>query len=370
MATRTPARAPRRAGAPGRRASREVAGGSKSELFEAVLDAPANPLAILDAERRVVAANRAFRDLDPEVAPSLIRKVMPRIRRGGATATIEIEEAFAKTGYRVYSIIAGRLNFGRDLVSLSIADVTQARQRELSRAALARRLREAESLLRQSEAGLEHNRGELRALAARLMTTQEEERRRVSRELHDDFNQKLAMLEVDADRLCQDLPPGVRIRAQALKSRAAELSNDVRRVAYQLHPSILDHLGLAFALRSYCNEFSAREAIPVKFSARKAPSRPPEHIALCFYRIAQESLRNATRHAHASLIAVTLGAAARGIRLTIRDDGAGFDPEIALHKGGIGLLSMRERARLIDGELKLKSKPGEGTRIDVWAPLG
>src|SRR5262249_4319801 len=119
-----------------------------------------------------------------------------------------------------------------------------------------------------------------RALAARLLTTQEEERRRVSSELHDDLNQKLAMLEVDADRLGQQelISPEVRGDVRSLRDRVAEVSNDIRRVAYQLHPSVLDHLGLHVALRSYCAEFSKREGIQVKFSNQKLDEPLPEQL--------------------------------------------------------------------------------------------
>ena len=235
---------------------------------------------------------------------------------------------------------------------------------------LERSLKHTESSLRESEGDLRQSRGELRALAARLLTTQEEERRRVSRELHDDLNQKLAMLEVDAERLGQQglLSPEVRKDVRSLRDRVAEVSNDIRRVAYQLHPSVLDHLGLHVALRSYCAEFSKRDGIQVKFSGQEHQEPVPEQIALCLYRVTQESLRNVAKHASAKSANVTLETVDSRIHLSIRDNGAGFDTA-SKHKGGIGLLSMKERVRLVDGEFTLKSKPGRGTRIDVWAPL-
>jgi signal transduction histidine kinase len=375
MATRSAARAPRSAGASARRAGLAEPDPARPELYEALLDAPADPLVILDAGRRVVAANRAFRDIERALMPALIRNLGTRPRMNGKAQVFDLAGKFPTLGHRVLSITAARLDSARGLISLSIADVTETRERERAlrsgQAALEKRLTAAESLLRESEARLRRNSSDLRAVAARLMTTQEEERRRVSRELHDDFNQKLAMLEVDAERLCQILPANseIRFRAQSLKSRASDLSNDVRRVAYQLHPSILDHLGLAAALRAYCREFSEREGIEVKLSARRAPERLPEPIALCFYRIAQESLRNVAKHARATAAAVKLDSSTRGLHLTVRDNGVGFDPKSASQKGGIGLLSIRERARLVDGQLTIQSKPAAGTRIDLWAPL-
>ncbi len=235
---------------------------------------------------------------------------------------------------------------------------------------LAKNLATAESSLRESETDLRQSREELRTLAARLLTTQEEERRRVSRELHDDLNQKLAMLEVDADRLSQQAPssPEIRTAVEFLRDRVAEVSNDIRRVAYQLHPSILDHLGLAVALRSYCIEFSKREGIEMKFSVRKELESVPEEIALCLYRVTQEALRNVAKHASAKMVGVKLEVKDHRLRLYLRDNGKGFDTT-EKQKGGIGLLSMKERVRLVDGEFILKSKRGLGTIIDVRVPL-
>ena len=139
----------------------------------------------------------------------------------------------------------------------------------------------------------------------------------------------------------------------------AEVSNDVRRVAYQLHPSILDHLGLAVALRSYCSEFSKREGIRVLLSTDGAPEKMPEPVALCLYRLTQESLRNVAKHARAKSVSVKLRESHTGVHLTIRDNGVGFDTAAPL-KGGIGLLSMKERVRLVDGEFALQSTAREG----------
>jgi len=253
-------------------------------------------------------------------------------------------------------------------------DITAQRSMEeqmrTTQSTLEKSLKHTESSLRESEEDLRQSRSELRTLAARLLTTQEEERRRVSRELHDDLNQKLAMLEVDAERLGQQslISPEIRKDVQSLRDRTAEVSNDIRRVAYQLHPSVLDHLGLQVALRSYCAEFSNRDGIQVKFSGPEQQQRIPEEIALCLYRVTQESLRNVAKHASAKSARVALEVVDHRIHLSVRDNGVGFDTA-AKHKGGIGLLSMKERVRLVDGELTLKSKPGRGTRIDVWAPL-
>jgi signal transduction histidine kinase len=176
---------------------------------------------------------------------------------------------------------------------------------------------------------------------------------------------------VDADRLVQQLPSSPKIvsQLQSLRARVEDVSNDIRRVAYQLHPSILDHLGLAVALRSYCAEFSKREHVEVIFSTTVESDALPEEIALCLYRVTQEALRNVARHAAAKSASVTLEGAPERIHLRISDNGVGYDPALARNKGGIGLVSMKERVRLVNGEISIRSKPGQGTQIDVWVPL-
>lgn len=232
--------------------------------------------------------------------------------------------------------------------------------------------RRTEKALVASQAALERALDRLRALTASLFTAQEEERRRVSHELHDDFNQKLAMLAVDLEALQQQPPPNrgvLQAQLESLKKRAAELSDDLRRMAYQLHPSILEHLGLEAALTSYCVEFSRREGVVVRFSAQGVPRGLAEDIALCLYRVAQEALRNVARHSGAQRASVTLSGSRQGVRLTVADRGAGFDPATVQACGGLGLLSMEERVRQAGGSLRVKSRPGKGTRIEAHIPL-
>ncbi len=207
-------------------------------------------------------------------------------------------------------------------------------------------------------------------VASRLIAAREEEQRRIARDLHDGFQQKLAMLEVDAARIVQQngATPEIATAVESLRTRMAELSSDLRRVAHQLHPSILDHIGLRAALHSFCAEFSARERILVEFAAPEDCGPAPEETALHLYRIAQESLRNIARHANAKSATVSLERADGSIHLSIRDDGVGFSGA-GVRSAGIGLVTMRERARLIGGEFTLQSKPGRGARIDIHAPV-
>ena len=166
------------------------------------------------------------------------------------------------------------------------------------------------------------------------------------------------MLEVDADRLRQRSTsmPEIGKDLSLLRDRVAEVSNNIRRVAYQLHPSILDHLGLGVALRSYCTEvFQPRRDWSKMHPTERLPESVPEDIALCLYRVTQESLRNVAKHAAAKAAAVDLRMDRNRLHLTIKDNGIGFDTS-AKSAGGIGLLSIKERVRLVEGEFKLKSK--------------
>lgn len=230
----------------------------------------------------------------------------------------------------------------------------------------------AEEVLRQKEAALRDSQDQLRELAARLLTSQEEEWSRIARELHDDLNQKLAFLVVEAERLEQRLsqsPDLVRDGLRSLQSRAVDLSEDVRRMAHQLHPAVLDDLGLEPALRSYCAEFSRLAGIPVKFSCQGLPESLPPEVALCLYRVAQEGLRNIAKHSRAPRAAVTLAGAPGAMRLSITDSGIGFDANAVKGQGGLGIPSMEERVRLVNGSIQIESAPGKGTRITVHVPL-
>jgi signal transduction histidine kinase len=231
---------------------------------------------------------------------------------------------------------------------------------------------EAEESLRENHTLLQRKQKELGALAARLLTAQEEERKRIARELHDDLIQKLAVLAIRTEWLEKHLPASPELTRQQLRSlsgRVAELSAEVRRMAQQLHPSILEDLGLAVALRSYIDQFSKREGVRVEFTNRELPETLPPDISSCLYRVAQESLRNAAKHAHTKEVMVTLALSNSGLSLSVKDKGVGFDPDSVIGGGGLGLVSMRERVRLLNGSFSLSSYRGTGTEVLAWIPL-
>lgn len=229
----------------------------------------------------------------------------------------------------------------------------------------------AEAALRESEDALRQSHERIRDLAGRLILTQEEERKRISRELHDDVNQKLAALAIAISKLRNEVPESadvVRKQLAALQNRTRALSDDVRRLSHQLHPAALEQAGLVAALKSYCAEFTSHEGIAVKLMIRDDAEPIPLDIALCLYRVTQESLRNIARHSGTYEARVTLAAADTGINLSITDAGAGFDPVKVKQKGGLGLISMEERVRLLRGSMQIRSQPAGGTELHVHLP--
>lgn len=214
---------------------------------------------------------------------------------------------------------------------------------------------------------------EVQALAARLLSAQEEERRRVSRELHDQICQQLASLAIDISAFASNPTPAAHDRELLLKdlqARVVSASEATRHIAYQLHPSVLDDLGLAASLRALCKQFSGREGVAVQFHHSELPRAVPREVASCLYRIAQEGLQNIASHSGAKKVAVTVSLKKSDIVLSVVDDGTGFDLGAARGCGGLGLVGMEERARLVHGKLSISSRPNRGTRISLQVPLG
>ncbi|MDT3779112.1 PAS domain S-box protein [Nitrospira sp. MA-1] len=232
--------------------------------------------------------------------------------------------------------------------------------------------KEAEQALHRRERELEHSQEELRALGAQLISAQEDERRRLSRELHDDMNQRLAVVALEIQSIQNTLPESNAMQKtlQHLNDQVSSLSDSVRHLAYQLHPSILDDLGLVVALQSSIREFSQWENISVTFRPRDVPHALPQDIASCVYRLTQECLRNVAKHADATRVLVEVMGLEAGLQLVITDNGKGFIPE-AVRPGsqGLGLIGMKERIRVVQGTFKVKASKGKGTMITAWIPL-
>lgn len=225
---------------------------------------------------------------------------------------------------------------------------------------------------RRAEEALRRSQDELRGLAARLLTAEEAEHRWLAGELHDDFNQRLALVSFELAKLEESLPRGApasfKKRLHTTRDRILSLSDDLRRLSHQLHPAVIELLGLPAALRGLCREGSKAGTLQMQFRGVRLPESIPEKLALCLYRVTQEGLRNVVKQAQASKVSITLSRTAQGLRLSIRDNGVGFDPGLAA-KHGLGLVSVRERVRLVGGTLSIKSKLGKGTHMVVETPL-
>jgi signal transduction histidine kinase len=225
---------------------------------------------------------------------------------------------------------------------------------------------------KQAEEKIIEREKDLQKLTGRLIWGQEEERRRLARELHDDLTQRLAVLAIQAGRMEQAARVGrqpILEEFQELRDQAVQISADIHNISRRIHPSILDDLGLEKAIESECARFSKREGTAVVFTAEGLPGTLPNDAALSFYRIIQEGLTNIAKYACARHITVSLKGTDHDIGLSIQDDGIGFDAAEVRKKSGLGLSSMRERVRIIRGELRITSEPEKGTTIKVNMPL-
>jgi len=209
------------------------------------------------------------------------------------------------------------------------------------------------------------------SLSGRLINAQEEERKRIARELHDDLNQRMALLSIELEQLSQRVqkPRNIRPLVHSLQTKAQEISAEIHRLSYRLHPSKLDHLGLAAAVESLCDELSGSCKLKVEFRQTGMPPHVAKDVRLCLFRIAQESLRNCVKHSGARRAQVVLEGAEGRIRLSVCDDGCGFDTASGALERGLGFTSMRERLRLVGGRLQIYSRPARGTRVEMSVPL-
>jgi signal transduction histidine kinase len=227
------------------------------------------------------------------------------------------------------------------------------------------------TLRKHAEQELRRKSEQIRELAGRLITAQEEERSRISRELHDDIVQKVASLAIRISLIKKRVPPSTDSIASEianLQCRVSDLAEDIRRLSHQLHPAVLEHAGLTVALQSFTAEFSRLEGVEVKLTAPKGNEAIPKNIALCAYRVVQEALRNVAKHSGAKVAEVVLAIAGNDLHLSISDEGRGFDVETA-PSGGLGMVSVEERVRLCQGSVQVTSKLNRGTTLTARIPL-
>ena len=205
-----------------------------------------------------------------------------------------------------------------------------------------------------------------------LIEAQEQERSRIARELHDDICQRLALLSMEIEQANLEMEgpaTGTKEKLEEIGKICAEIGGDVQSLSHQLHSSILDCLGIATAIRGFCDELSKQYIVSIEFTERNVRKQLPKDVSLGLFRIAQEALHNAVKYSGASQFTVELSESADTIQLLVMDQGAGFDVEEAKKAGGLGLVSMQERAHLVHGTISIESKPGEGTKVVAVVPL-
>lgn len=232
-----------------------------------------------------------------------------------------------------------------------------------------RKRRLAEEMLRQNVASLDTARQALSNLSGTLMTAQEQERARVARELHDDVGQRMSFLAMDLARLRESLTTETKAQAQRLYDVVVALSRDLQAISHRLHSSKIEYLGLSAAAESFCKELSSRSDMRIDYMADAVPTTLPEGVGISLFRVLQEALTNAVKHSGAVSCKVTLVGSLDALVMDVIDDGRGLDVGAARRGRGLGLVSMEERLRLVNGTLTIESKPGAGTTVRAWVPL-
>jgi len=209
----------------------------------------------------------------------------------------------------------------------------------------------------------------LSSVSRRLIEAQEQERIRIARELHDDTSQRLALLATGIDQLKTELPPDSSALVDGLQKQTSDIAADIHSLSHELHPSKLDYLGLVAAARGFCTEFSEQQKAEVDFQTHDLLRPLPRDISLCLFRVLQEALHNSVKHSGVRYFEIRLWGTSGGIHLTVRDSGLGFDPETAKQNQGLGLTSMEERLKAVNGTLSIQSEPNRGTTVHARIPF-
>lgn len=310
-----------------------------------------------------------------------------QLRRLGYMAPY-LKEYQRRDGVRVPVVLgATLLDRGRERCVCFVLDDTLRRKAETMLAdanrSLERRVRNRTASLKASESrakrsalALAASERNLRTLAAHLQTVREDERTQLAREIHDVLGQSLTVLKMDVAWLGRHPPSTARGNDGALAGRLAAMSkmideviNQVRRLAAQLRPGVLDDLGLAAAIEWQTRDFTQRSGLDCTFESNIPEARFERDVSTAMFRILQETLTNVARHAHAQRVDVSLVENEGHLRLRVRDDGAGMSPDASARGGSLGLLGMHERARRLGGQVSVTSSPGAGTQILVDVPL-
>ena len=206
----------------------------------------------------------------------------------------------------------------------------------------------------------------------RLVDAEERERARVARELHDDVNQRLALVSLNLERFEGDLTrldPTVLPCLREIREQISNLATDITALSHRLHSSKLELLGIVGAAKGLCKELCEKHVVEIEVHSEEVPKSLPQEIAVSLFRVLQEALRNAVKHSRSGHFEVRLSGIPGGIELSVHDTGVGFDPEAALKSRGLGLISMQERIKLVKGEFSIASQVNRGTTIHARVPL-
>jgi two-component system CheB/CheR fusion protein len=354
------------------------------DFVSSVVESVPVPIVVLNKDCTIRTNNTAFRELARTQGQDLRGRSLPDLvnHNWGIDGFVDrLNELLASNGSRLefehhsttsdrkILLIKGQALFSGDsrIILLLIEDITARRDTENL---LAKQKLALEEKVVTAAHALDRSQEELRGLTGYLFTVQEEERQRVSRELHDDVSQRLSFLELMLNDGKQDDSPEERERkTSTLREHIQTLNTDVRQISHRLHPALLDDLGLATALRALVQEFGEREGMPSTFIAQDVPDLAPQLATIAIYRITQEALRNVAKHAGKTHVKVVLKGSLDSLHLEIVDLGVGFDQESDLRSDGLGIISMQERARLAQGTFLIESTLGMGTKIVVDVPL-
>jgi signal transduction histidine kinase len=241
------------------------------------------------------------------------------------------------------------------LVQAAVLDITERKAAE-------RRLEKQERELRASRQALQE-------ANAKVLKIQDEERRVIARELHDDCCQQLALLIITANSLQTLTSDPIARKLRTMSGQLKQVLESIRQVAYGLHPAMWETTGIEEAARGYIHDFASVTQLEVRFTSDDIPAALPQNVTTCLFRTLQETLHNIVKYAHASTVTVHLEKAENSINLTVKDDGKGFDTKSGRSVRGLGFISMQERVRLLDGALEIHSRPGRGTTVHVSLPL-
>lgn len=339
-------------------------------IAQSLLQSAAQGILIVDGNGRILMANPATQKLFGYSSDELIGQnvdiLLPDSLRGGHRA--HRDQYFSNPQSRPMGLgmdLQARHKDGTEFfVEISLSYIPSAR------GTLGVAFVSDISKRRADEQSIRQQREDLRTLAGKLMTAQDDERRRIARNLHDDLSQTLAFLAMDLGKLANkpsaaEITPDLR----SLQRRAADAAENVRRVSHELHPSILDDIGLAAALEQYCAEFQQRSGILTHFESKDVPDFLGSDVSSSIYHIAQECLRNVAKHSRAKEVLVGLETVDKVLRLSVKDRGVGLSPEISATGKGIGIVGMKERVHLVNGNISIQSRSGEGTEVSVEVPI-